>query len=829
MHWIDWSIVLVVFLVVLYVGFKSRRYIKGVSDFLTAGRVAGRYVLAVSSLEAGMGLISLVAIFEMYYNSGFALAFWGTLAAPIGLVMSLTGYCIYRFRETRAMTLGQFFEMRYSKSFRVFAAILQSIAGIMNYAIFPAVSARCIIYFCGLPLQVDIMGLMFPTFGLLMVGFLGLAVLIVLLGGQLAIMVTDCVMGIVSYPMYVIIVAYILFKFSWFNQMAPALQDRAPGMSMFNPYDISQLRDFNLFYILVGIFSNILNRMSWSGNQGYSAAAITPHEQKMSAILGTWRSGFAIIMYILLAVVGYTFLNHADFSKPAKEVRTVLAAKAMNDVAGTEQFREVRKDVGVYLETGKINPELQARLDKVRAEEASGKQKEKDSSSSSVANIEPQSTSVAKVFRPDSEEMFRVVQTALKSEDKGTSVTFATIVSQMRVPLVLSAILPIGILGLLCAIMILLMTSTDVSYMHSWGSIIVQDVILPLRKKPFTPRQHLMVLRLVITGVAVFAFLFSFFFGQIDYIIMFFAITGAIWMGGAGPCIVFGLYWKRGTSVGAFSALISGAILAVGGILAQKYWVGSIYPWLLSHGLLEPVRMFLKAASAPFNPYVVWTVTPDKFPINSMELLFMTMVVSLALYIGLSLLTSREAFNLDRMLHRGIYRREGEAVVKETLSFRTVFKSLIGIDSQYTTSDKILAWSVFIWSFGWGFGSFITLIIWNKISPWPNAWWANWFFFCNIILAGVIGIVSTIWFTIGGTRDLYRLFKRLGEREVNVLDDGRVIGHVSADDVTLVEKVDKIVIKEAHVEEALLEQALAKERDKTGLESLRKHEKEESE
>jgi SSS family solute:Na+ symporter len=817
MHWIDWSIVLVVFLVVLYVGFKSRKYIKGVSDFLTAGRVAGRYVLAVSSLEAGMGLISLVAIFEMYYNSGFALAFWGTLAAPIGLVMSLTGYCIYRFRETRAMTLGQFFEMRYSKSFRVFAAILQSIAGVMNYAIFPAVSARCIIYFCGLPLQVDIMGLIFPTFGLLMVGFLGLAVLIVLLGGQLAIMVTDCVMGIVSYPMYVIIVAYILYRFSWFNQMAPALQARAPGMSMFNPYDISQLRDFNLFYILVGIFSNILNRMSWSGNQGYSAAAITPHEQKMSAILGTWRSGFAIIMYILLAVVGYTFLNHADFSKPAKEVRTVLAAKAMNDVAGTEQFREVRKDVGVYLETGTINPELQARLDKVRAEETSGKQKEIDAASSSVANIEPHPTSVAKVSRPDSEEMFRVVQTALKSEDKGTSVTFATIVSQMRVPLVLSAILPIGILGLLCAIMILLMTSTDVSYMHSWGSIIVQDVILPLRKKPFTPRQHLMVLRLVITGVAVFAFLFSFFFGQIDYIIMFFAITGAIWMGGAGPCIVFGLYWKRGTSVGAFSALISGAILAVGGILAQKYWVGSIYPWLLSHGLLESVRLFLKAASAPFNPYVVWTVTPDKFPINSMELLFITMLVSLALYIGLSLLTSREAFNLDRMLHRGVYRREGEAVVKETLSFRTVFKSLIGIDSQYTTSDKILAWSVFIWSFGWGFGSFITLIIWNKISPWPNAWWANWFFFCNIILAGVIGIVSTVWFTIGGTRDLYRLFKRLGEREVNVLDDGRVIGHVSADDVSLVEKVDKIVIKEAHVEEALLEQALAKERDEVDV------------
>ena len=205
MHWIDWIIVSIAVFVILFIAIKSRKYIKGVSDFLTAGRVAGRYVICVSGGEAGLGLISLVAVWEMYYNSGFALGFWGTLAAPIGIVMGLTGYCVYRFRETRAMTMGQFLEMRYGKAFRIFAASLQSISGVMNFAIFPAVSARCLIYFCGLPLRVDIFGCSFPTFGLLMVAFLGLAVFIVTIGGQLTIMVTDCVEGILSYSMYVII------------------------------------------------------------------------------------------------------------------------------------------------------------------------------------------------------------------------------------------------------------------------------------------------------------------------------------------------------------------------------------------------------------------------------------------------------------------------------------------------------------------------------------------------------------------------------------------------------------------------------------------------
>lgn len=45
MIWIDWIIVCIPLLMVILIGFKSQKYIKGVSDFLTAGRVAGRYVV----------------------------------------------------------------------------------------------------------------------------------------------------------------------------------------------------------------------------------------------------------------------------------------------------------------------------------------------------------------------------------------------------------------------------------------------------------------------------------------------------------------------------------------------------------------------------------------------------------------------------------------------------------------------------------------------------------------------------------------------------------------------------------------------------------------
>ena len=757
MHWIDWLIVFIPLGVVFFIGFKTQKYVKGVSDFLAAGRVAGRYVVAVANGEAAMGLISLVALFEMYYKCGFAVSFWSQVNIPIAILVTLAGYCTYRFRETRAMTIGQFFEMRYNKSFRVFAAILQSISGVINYAIFPAVGARFLIYFCGLPLSVNIFGLEFPTFGLVMAAFLGAAVMIITFGGQVTIMVTDCVQGILSYPMYVIVVAFILYKFSWFSDMAPTLLDREAGKSMLNPYDIAKLRDFNIFYVCVGIFASVMNRMSWSGTQGYNAAAATPHEQKMGGVLGAWRSGFSIMMYILLAIAAYTFLNNVHFKTGADEVHKELAVKAMVDVAPEAQFDGVRNDVKQFVQTGHVTTGLKAEL---------------------------------KGDVPDaSTPLVDVTQNALKSQDKGKAQVFKTIYGQMLVPLAIRKFLPIGITGIFCAIMIFLLISTDTTYMHSWGSIIVQDIILPFRKKPFTPKQQLTLLRLIIAGVAVFAFMFSFFFGQVDYILMFFVITGAIWLGGAGPCIVGGLYWKRGTTWGAFGALLSGSILAVSGFLCQNLWVTHIYPWLVKTEMLASVKSLLEGISAPLNPYIVWTVTPDKFPINSQEIYFIAMMTALFLYVTLSLLSSKEAFNMDRLLHRGKYHKEGKVVERAPLTIGNFFKRLVGIDSQYTKWDKGLAWSVFIYSVGYQFGAFLIIVTWNFISPWPTKWWANWFLFNNLIVVGVIGVISTVWFSIGGYRDLRRLFIRLEEKETNLMDDGRVIGHVSADELESVQEL----------------------------------------
>ena len=764
MFWLDWILVFIPLLVVMVIGLKSQKYVKSVADFLAAGRVAGRYVICVASGEAGMGLISAVAMWEMYYTCGFAVSFWSAIAAPLGLIFGLTGYCTYRFRETKAMTMGQFFEIRYNRAFRIFAAILQSISGVINYAIFPAVSARCIMYFLGLPAYFYIGDWKFSTFGLLMLFLLGLAVWIVTMGGQITIMVTDCVQGLVSYPLYAVIVAYIFYRFSWNGEMVPALMNRAPGESMLNPYDIENLRTFNLFYVFVGIFSTVFNRMAWSGTQGYNAAAANAHEQKMGGLLGTWRAGFSTMMIVLIAVAAFTYMTHIDFKKDADVVHRQLTAMTMAEIASEQPFAGIRDDVETLTTTGSVTPTLKEIL---------AKDKKFD---------------LSKPLEPS--QYREAAQAAVATVDKGKAQTIGTIYHQMLVPVAMREMLPMGITGCLCALMLFLCLSTDTTYMHSWGSIIAQDIILPLRKKPFTPKQQLNLLRCIIIGVAIFAFLFSFFFAQMDYILMFFAITGAIWLGGAGPVIVFGLYWKRGTTAGAFAALASGSFLAVGGIVCQQTWAKYIYPFLEDMGWVESVTWFFHTVSKPFNPYIVWNVTPEKFPVNSQEIYFIAMLVAIILYVVLSLLTCRKPFNLERMLHRGAY-AEGKALEKIPWNRHTIISKLIGIDANYTRGDKILAWSVFIWSFGWSFMiCFVGIVIWNIFYPWPDSWWAIKFHITMLLVPGIVAVVSTVWFSIGGSIDLYRLFQRLKEKEDDYLDDGRVVGHVSAADLALVEKVE---------------------------------------
>ena len=180
--WYNWLIVILPFFFVLYMAFHTRKYIRGIPDFLAGGRLCGRYLLSVGGMENGLSVMFLIAYIETHYRTGFSIGFWSSLATPIGLILALTGFVTYRLRETKAMSMGQFLEMRYSRSFRLFCAFLRTSVELLCNAILPAISARFFIYLLGIPHYIDIFGFKIQSLALVIAVVLILASVILLAG-----------------------------------------------------------------------------------------------------------------------------------------------------------------------------------------------------------------------------------------------------------------------------------------------------------------------------------------------------------------------------------------------------------------------------------------------------------------------------------------------------------------------------------------------------------------------------------------------------------------------------------------------------------------------
>lgn len=71
---------------------------------------------------------------------------------------------------------------------------------------------------------------------------------------------------------------------------------------------------------------------------------------------------------------------------------------------------------------------------------------------------------------------------------------------------------------------------------------------------------------------------------------------------------------------------------------------------------------------------------------------------------------------------------------------------------------------------------------WNLLSPWPISWWSTFWHVAAIGIPVTITVVTSIWFTWGGLRDIRALFRRLREEAVNPLDDGFVVDHQNLDE-----------------------------------------------
>ncbi len=665
MQLLDWIIV-VAFLVALALSaWSMRRHANTVSGFLSANRLAGRYLLTVSYNMAQVGVITLVWYFQVGYDVGFTQYWWGYMEGPSLILLAVTGWVIYRFRETRAMTLAQFFEMRYSRRFRIFSGIVAFISGILNYAIFPGVTARFFMAMLGMPERFEVLGATFPTFPAVMVALLSFAVFLVFAGGMLAVLVTDFFQGVFCFCTFVAVCYWVLLKFPWLK-LEETMAMLPAGKSMLNPLGLQDEQNFGVVFWLISAFTLFYACRAWQGDQGYNSAARNAHEARMGQLLNGWRYRTLMLVTVLIPLAVRAFLTHPDYEAAAAPLKDLIAAQP------TE---------------------------------------------------------------------------ALQSE--------------MRVPLALGVMLPTGLLGLVVAAMLGAAISTDEAYLHSWASIFVQDVVLPFRKKPMSARGQLLLLKAAVLGVAIFAFCFSMWYEPGIYIAMFAAMSASIFVAGGGAAIIGGLYTRWGTTAGAWSGMIVGMTLCVLGVIitnVPQEWVDG---WNATD------------AGAVLNAWggsCQWV----RANLTGMVISFIAMIASCIFYVTVSLAGGTKQFDLDRLLHRGAYRTDGDAALDEAPQ---TFWEKIGFDRQYKGWDRFIAWITLSWPlcFTLLFCVGTPWMVWRKsqgTAVTDAEWSAYWHVWTWVILVASTAVM--VWFVIGGMRDYFRLRRDLRAFTPDASDDGSV-------------------------------------------------------
>ena len=666
---IDWIINIVFIVVLMVAALATRTHAKTVAGFLSANRCAGRYLLTVAFNMAQVGVITLVWYFQLGYDVGYTQMWWGYIEGPAMIVLAITGWVMYRFRETRAMTLAQFFEMRYSRKLRIFSGVLAFVSGIINYAIFPGVTARFFMAICGFPetFSLSFGGevLAVPIFPLVMLVLLSLALFIVFVGGQIAVMVTDFLQGVFCNAVFIFLCFYLLMRFGWVD-LGTSMLAMPEGTSMVNPLGLKNEANFNAWYWLISAFTLFYACRAWQGDQGYNSAALNAHEARMAQLLSGWRWRVLMLVTIIVPVAVRFFLTSPEHAAEAAVVHEALALQPTN-----------------------------------------------------------------------------------------------ALVAEMRTPLALAVMLPAGILGLVVAAMVGAAVSTDETYLHSWGAIFVQDVILPFRKKPLSTRAHLFLLKGAICGVAVFAFVFSALYEPTQYIAMFAALSATVFVGGAGSAIIGGLYWRRGSTQAAWSAMLTGTVLSGAAFIVFQLDKDRVADWIASSGPLSSIGV-----------WVQWLQTKT----NGQVLSFVSMGLSIVMYLVVSLLGPRTECDLDKILHRGKWSVDGSAPVDE--GPRT-FMEKLGFDKQFKGWDRPIAYVTVAWPL------FFTILfvvgtsyaVWREGigDPIPDSTWLIWWHWWTwIILFVSVGILA--WLSIGGFIDLRRLFRSLRAWKENEQDDGRVEG-----------------------------------------------------
>ena len=464
---IDWLIVGTYLLGTVAVGVYVNRFIKGMGDFLVAGRSLKTRLGIATMIGSELGLVTAMYASQKGFTGGFAAFHIGILAGITALVVGLTGFIVVPLRQSGVLTIPQFYEQRFGSSrLRIFGGLLLALSGILNMGLFLKAGATFLTGLTGV--EDD------TTIKLVMTGLLLLVLVYTSLGGMVSVIITDFVQFVVLSIGLLLACGFAVSQLGWKTIVQTV--ETVHGNAGLNPFDGE---GFGPSYVIWMIFLGIVSCAVW---QTAAIRACAAEDEQTVKRLYTWSSlGFMMRFMIpqFLGICALTFLWNNDSGK-------------------------------------------------------------------------------ALFFSSDG--------TPIQSE------------SLRAMPVFLSQLLPLGLIGLVGAGMIAAFMSTHDTYLLCWASVLAEDVVNPLAPGRFSHNGRLKLTRIFLVLIAAFLLVWSLWYELEQDLWDYMAVSGAIYFTGAFAVLLAGLYWKYASTTGASLALAAGTLAILGlGPVQELFGVADLF------------------------------------------------------------------------------------------------------------------------------------------------------------------------------------------------------------------------------------------------------------
>ncbi|MCB9210702.1 MAG: sodium:solute symporter family protein [Ignavibacteriales bacterium] len=296
---VDIILIAIYLILIFFSGTLVKKYIKGIDNFLVAGRSMGFHLGLLSLMCTEIGMITYVYYAELGYKAGLAALIVAFPPVIAYIFLGRTGFIIKPLLEMKISTIPEFFSRKFSKGVRFYIGIIMAIGGILNFGVFPGVEANFINIVTGIPKEYLL---------LTMVVMLTLVLIYTVVGGMVSVIVTNYIQYILlSFGMLFITVFGILYV-GWDNIVNSATTEL--GEKGINPFTPTILEgEFGIGFIVWQILLWIALLVGW---QAISMRLFSSKDSKIGQKIYTWSGLMFLsrgIMPILWGVIALTAIG----------------------------------------------------------------------------------------------------------------------------------------------------------------------------------------------------------------------------------------------------------------------------------------------------------------------------------------------------------------------------------------------------------------------------------------------------------------------------------------------------------------------------------------